>query len=428
LVSFIIKVENHLTNNMATPIIPSKTNSSSSATINHKNGIKRYCIIGLGQRALGYVKYIYKRSLPYELLGVYDTNQMYQDTFLSKIKQFVRSSPKEYKSIEGMRNDRDIIDLVFICTPDNTHITILSEVVGWCAHIILEKPITITYDESKCMLNMVSSMITPNRFIHVPLVLRFTNHYKQLKQEVLDTSLGNMIQVHMTLSLTVSHTASYQRRWHRLRSNSGGFIVTKCCHDIDLLHWLISSLPKYVVSFSRNKTFTSKKKADGCSTCDPKVKESCVYEFDGRYVVKSDMEDIGVYDRCVYDDKNESIDGQQVLLQFKNGVLCSYNVCMFQPESTRAIELTFERATIRSCFKTNRIHITYNDGRGDRVIYPEYDAIGHHGGDIAFLNHVYSNIADKGSESHTLFEESIDAMKTCSAIMTSSDTNKVVHL
>lgn len=389
---------------------------------------KRYCIIGLGQRALGYVKYIYKRALPFELLGVYDTNQMYQDTFLSKIKRFVKVPPIKYKSIEEMRNDRDSIDLVFICTPDDTHLATLSEVVEWCTHTILEKPITITYEESVRMSQMVSSNPTSQRFIHVPLVLRFTNHYKQLKQEVSDASIGNMIQVQMTLSLTVSHTASYQRRWHRLRSKSGGFLVTKCCHDIDLLHWLISSLPKYVVSFSRNKTFGVQKKADGCSTCDPKVKDSCAYEFDGRYVVKSDMEDIGVYDRCVYDEKNESIDGQQVLLHFENGVLCSYNVRMFQPESTRTMELTFEYATIRSCFKTNRIHISYNDGRGDRVLYPEYDAIGHNGGDIAFLTHVYSNIVDHESESHTLFEESIDAMKTCSAIMTSSDTNEVVYL
>ena len=280
------------------------------------------------------------------------------------------------------------------------------------------------------MSEMVSSTQGPPRLIHVPLVLRFTNHYKQLKQEVSDGSLGSMIQAHMTLSLTVSHTASYQRRWHRLRSNSGGFLVTKCCHDIDLLHWLISSLPKRVVSFSRNKTFTVPKKASGCSTCDPQVKESCAYEFDGRYVVKSDMEDMSVYDRCVYNEENESIDVQQVLLHFENGVLCSYNVRMFQPESTRIVELMFEHATIRSCFKTNRIHISYNDGRGDKYLYPEYDAIGHNGGDIAFLNHVHSNLTDSGpeSQSHTLFEESIDAMKTCSAIMTSCDTNEVVSL
>lgn len=381
--------------------------------------IVTYSIIGLGQRALGYVKYIHKRSLPFRLVGVYDKNPKYQETFLSKIKRFTNGPvPKGYTSIAEMEKDRSHMRLVFICTPDHTHLAVLSDIIGWNTHVILEKPITTTVEDTIKMREMVSRNST---FIHVPLVLRYTNHYQKVKQLLSEEKLGSLIQVQMTLSLTVSHTASYQRRWHRLRSKSGGFIVTKCCHDIDLLHWVIDSNPKLISSFSRNKTFKHPKKADGCAECTDEVRGGCAYEFDGRYVLKTEMEDIGVYDRCVFDEKSESIDGQCVILMYDNGVLCSYNIHMFQPESSRVLELVCERGKIRSCFKSNKIHVTYTDGTDDLVLYPEYDAIGHNGGDVRFLEHVYSNITGGGEGSHTLLEESINTMNTCIGIQDSSD-------
>jgi predicted dehydrogenase len=384
--------------------------------------IVTYCLIGLGQRALGYVKYIHKRSLPFRLLGVYDQNTKYQTTFLSKIKRYTLDHPpKGYTSIGDMKKDRDRIQSVFICTPDNTHLSVLSSVVDWNIHIVLEKPITTTHEDSIKMLDVVSNY---SSFIHVPLVLRFTNHYREVKRLLSNETMGKLVQVQMTLGLTVSHTASYQRRWHRLRSKSGGFIVTKCCHDVDLLHWLIDSQPKHISSFSRNSTFAHPKKADGCAECPEHVKDPCVYDFDGRYVVKTDMEDIGVYDRCVYDVENESIDGQCAILLYENGVLCSYNIQMFQPESSRSMEIICEHGRIRSCFNTNRIEVTYTDDRETGIYYPKYDAIGHSGGDVQFLEYIHTKMI--GKSSHTLLEESVRAMDTCTGILQSSDTNTVV--
>jgi predicted dehydrogenase len=382
--------------------------------------VQNYCLIGLGQRALGYVKYINKRNLPFRLVGVYDTNPKYQKTFLTKIKRFVPEEPVSYKSLSDMKDDLEHIHLLFICTPDHTHLSVLSSVVDWNIHIILEKPITTNTNDSIELLNLVGRN---SSYIHVPLVLRFTNHYETLKKMVSsEQRLGGMVQVQMTLSLSVSHTASYQRRWHRLRSKSGGFITTKCCHDIDLLHWIIDSQPTHISSFSRNKTFKQPKKADGCAKCSSS--ESCAYTFDGRYVLQTEMEDIGVYDRCVYDDKNESVDGQAVMLMYENGVLCNYNIHMFQPEPSRKINIVFEKGTVTSCFKSNKIQIMYTDGSGGQIVYPEYDAIGHNGGDIKFLEHVYSKMV--GEPSHTLLEESVKTMNTCECIIRSSDTNTVV--
>jgi predicted dehydrogenase len=46
------------------------------------------------------------------------------------------------------------------------------------------------------------------------------------------------------------------RNWRRHKNLSGPHILEKCCHDIDLINWIVESLPSKVCAFGGNNIFT----------------------------------------------------------------------------------------------------------------------------------------------------------------------------
>lgn len=46
--------------------------------------------------------------------------------------------------------------------------------------------------------------------------------------------------------------------WRRLVENSGGHLVEKCCHDFDLVNWIVNSRAKKVSSFGGLNFFIPK--------------------------------------------------------------------------------------------------------------------------------------------------------------------------
>ena len=45
------------------------------------------------------------------------------------------------------------------------------------------------------------------------------------------------------------------RNWRRHKNLSGPHVLEKCCHDIDLLNWIVDSLPSKVSAFGGNDIF-----------------------------------------------------------------------------------------------------------------------------------------------------------------------------
>lgn len=48
--------------------------------------------------------------------------------------------------------------------------------------------------------------------------------------------------------LSPSHGGYIMRNWRRFREQSGPHLLEKCCHDIDILNWIVGSLPSKVAA------------------------------------------------------------------------------------------------------------------------------------------------------------------------------------
>ena len=53
------------------------------------------------------------------------------------------------------------------------------------------------------------------------------------------------------------------RDWRRLEKYSGGFMLEKCCHDIDLYNGIVGERPERVVSFGGRNNFIPSEQPNG---------------------------------------------------------------------------------------------------------------------------------------------------------------------
>ena len=67
-----------------------------------------------------------------------------------------------------------------------------------------------------------------------------------------------MISMEFNETLGFNHGGFIMGDWRRLTENSGTHLLEKCCHDIDLVNWMLESIPVKVASFGGVNFFTKK--------------------------------------------------------------------------------------------------------------------------------------------------------------------------
>ena len=68
-------------------------------------------------------------------------------------------------------------------------------------------------------------------------------------------SLGNIISIEASEHIMPWHGGFFMRNWRRKEKFSGGFMLEKCCHDIDFYNMIVGCRPKKVASFGGRRSF-----------------------------------------------------------------------------------------------------------------------------------------------------------------------------
>ncbi len=137
------------------------------------------------------------------------------------------------------------VDAVFVCVLDEMHRDVvigLAELGG--LHIMCEKPLATRLDDCVAMYRAVRDAATVFSIGHV---LRYSPHNIALRKLLLeDRVIGDILSVNHTEPVGWWHfTHSYVRGNWRRESKTAPSLLTKSCHDIDLLLWLLCSPPSY---------------------------------------------------------------------------------------------------------------------------------------------------------------------------------------
>ncbi|RDW94356.1 hypothetical protein BP5796_00119 [Coleophoma crateriformis] len=199
----------------------------------------------------------------------------------------------------------EAVDGVFICVLDEMHREAIVGLAPLGIHIMCEKPLATSLADCvsiyKALLPGLPNNKTPSKVFSIGHVLRYSPHNMLLRKLLLeDKVIGDIMSVNHTEPVGWWHfTHSYVRGNWRKESTTAPSLLTKSCHDIDLIMWLLCSpppnaksqkphIPSTVSSSGSLQYFnkTRKPKAAGsatnCLTCP--VEESCKYSAKSVYI------------------------------------------------------------------------------------------------------------------------------------------------
>lgn len=166
---------------------------------------------------------------------------------------------KAYTDINLMLSD-DEIDAVCICTPSGFHAPIAEQAAAAKKHIVLEKPIAMTIEETDRILlaareNQVKlTIVHPNRFRPVVMEL----------QKIIDSNMLGKIS-HASAKVNWNRNQEYydQAQWRGTKQYDGGVLMNQAIHNLDLLLMFMGQ-PEQV--FSMEATRLRKIEAEDVST------------------------------------------------------------------------------------------------------------------------------------------------------------------
>ncbi len=273
--------------------------------------------------------------------------------------------------------------------------------------MLLEKPIAQTPGEC---LEIASAAESHGRLLQIAHVLRYAPFFLSLREIITSGRLGAIVSVDWRENLVYWHFAhSYVRgNWGNTRETAP-MILTKCCHDLDLLVWIFGRCEQLSSSGSLTH-FTHEtvgpeipdRCTDGCpiaETCPyfaPRVYLDRLRENPGSFSVAAVTLDrtpegvmraleTGPYGRCVYRSDNDAVDHQVVLMRFASGLSVSLTMQGSSHVEGRTVRVDGTRATLLANEARSEIEIhDHRTGEAERIATPR-GVGGHGGGDDALM-------------------------------------------
>jgi predicted dehydrogenase len=267
--------------------------------------------------------------------------------------------------------------------------------------MLLEKPIAATAGEC---LEIATAAESHGRLLQIAHVLRYAPFFLALREIITSDRLGAIVSVDWRENLIYWHFVhSYVRGNWGKAAEGGPMILTKCCHDLDLLVWIFGRCERLSSSgslthFTRNVAGPEipERCTDGCpiaETCPffaPRVYLDRLRENPASFAVAAVTLDrtpegvmraleTGPYGRCVYRADNDVVDHQVVLMRFGGGLSVSLTMQGSSHVEGRTVRIDGTRATLLANEARAEMEIhDHRTGQVERITRPR--GVGGHGG------------------------------------------------
>lgn len=266
-----------------------------------------------------------------------------------------------FESWEECMDRGKMADAVFICTPDHLHYEPTMKALQLGYDVLLEKPIAQSWQECLDIVNKAREL---HRIVGVCHVLRYHPYFKKFREIVSGGKLGELISVNHVEAVGIERmTHAFVRGLWRRESETNPMILSKACHDLDLLVWLTGKKCKQVSSYGTLKWFRSENAPEGSTlrcTDGCRVERQCPYSALELYYRKrrwlrhfdlaagADADEVilrelqtGPYGRCVYHCDNDVVDHQVVSMLMEDEVTVNFSMDAFTRDSGRRTHFMF---------------------------------------------------------------------------------------
>lgn len=276
--------------------------------------------------------------------------------------------------------------------------------------VFAEKPLATTLDD--CLAIRQAIRDTGSSFFF-GLVLRYAELYTRVRKLLDDRSIGEIISVEANENLGFNHGGFIHQDWRRLRANAGTHMLEKCCHDIDIINWMVGSRVRYAASFGGLRYFIPANrflvdKIGPSPTGRPAFREWPVSHNDP------------------FTPDKDIVDHQVAILEFDNGVRATFHTNCAAAILERRLLLLGTEGAIRADLNTGRVEFRRLGWEEPTVVY-QASVADHGGADTHLVQAIAKWILD-GKFPLTTIDHALESAITCFGIDAALDERRVVDL
>ena len=386
--------------------------------------MKTAILIGAGERGLNtYGAYALKYKDKLKFVAVAEPDDYRRNYFKENHNIEDKYCVRDWKDLLKFPK---IADIAIIATLENLHKEPALAFLDLGYNILIEKPVAPTIEDS---VQIIKKAIEKDKYIMPAYVLRFSDFYKKIR-EIIDLHLlGEIVSVIQEEHIGYWHMAhSYVRGRWRKSKDVGPIILTKSCHDLDILQWILVKKCLQIYSTGSLKHFRKENCPNQASdnSLDCKLKNSCPYSATKIYLnmenngwpvntITNDLSYEGRinalrttnFGKCVYKLDNDVLDNQKVLMKFDDSIDVIFTLDAFTHDKTRIIKITGSKGELFGNFAKNYIEInTFSNDKKEVIeLNPKYKS-SHQGSDFNLLDEFLETLDSKKPIDYYNFIES----------------------
>lgn len=338
-------------------------------------------VIGAGMRAMFLMNEILERE-ELQVVALSDVSEYSMNQLCSKFdKQW-----DKYTNYMDLLSREDI-EGVIILSPDYVHEEQAVAAFQEGKHVFLEKPLAITLEGGK---RVIEARDESGKILIVGFVLRYNKAYKKMK-ELIESGIIGELKTGWVLHSVGAGSDWYFHDWHGSMKNTGGLLLQKGSHDLDVINWVVDSKVKRVLAFGSQDVFGGDKPNElVCQGCEER--NICSEAIVDRNISwkRPDGKSAEVLynqwrNKCVYRKEVDVLDNHLLLLQYENEVKVSYMECHYTPEDNREYIFIGTKGKLKFEDAKDLITVQLRRGIYDREEKITYENLqmseGHGGGD-----------------------------------------------
>jgi len=427
-------------------------------TSNQSKGLVTAVIVGAGNRTGVYSRYAEENPDLLQIVGVVEPDNLRRRMIAER---FHIPAEHCFDSVEAFVSVPTFAEAVFNGTMDEIHVQTTIPVLKAGYDVLLEKPIGTTEQEVLELLKVASEY---KRNVMICHVLRYAPFYQEIKRRILDGVVGEIVNIQTAENVSYHHMAvSFVRgKWNSREKCKSSMLLAKCCHDLDVITWLMSGhKPTRVSSFGSLMHFRSDKAPQGAGKrclVDCQIESECPYSAKKNYIdqgkwgwyawrsiqhlgpnptMEQKIESLKTdnpYGRCVWHCDNDVVDHQSVMIEFDNGATATHNMMGGSAKPCRTIHIIGTRGEIQGCmedgfFVIRRPNQSMEEGFTEERIELHVSGDSHGGGDLSLVeDFVHVMQGNQPSVSTTSLEDSITGHLVVFAADRANEENRVVQM
>lgn len=278
--------------------------------------------------------------------------------------------------------------------------------------VFCEKPLATNVEDA---LAIRDTWRRSGRQFFFGLVLRYSPHYQTIKRTIDSGAIGRVISMEFNETLHFDHGGFIHGDWRRLTRNAGTHLLEKCCHDLDLAHWIVGDLPRRVASFG------------GCDFFTPDNAhhvERLGHAKNGRPAYSGWPR---VDDADPFTAEKDIVDNQVAILEFLKGARATFHTNCNNAICERRMYICGTEGTLRADIVKGEIEL-HRIGYDTKVERLDVDVSGSHGGADSVLVRALADTMLNGTPPLATAQEGLASTITACAIDRAMESGAVVDV